>query len=86
MSQLNLFETQETNHPAQKLFYKVRFTNLYWKTQKDFIFTFNTEAQAAEALNKWLQKDRNNSGIIYQERKTDWAIKEDFKSNKQPLA
>lgn len=86
MSQLSLFETEETKHPAQKIFFKVRFTNLSWRTQKDFIHTYDKEHQAAEALNNWLQKDRYNSGIIYRERKTEWAIIEDLKNNQQPLA
>ena len=81
MSQLSLFETQKTDHPAQKLFFKVRFTNMLWRSHLDFIHTFNKETEASEALNSWLKKDRNNSGIIYRERKTEWAILEDMHNN-----
>lgn len=80
MSQLSLFETQKTNHPAQKLFFKVRFTNMLWRSHQDFIHTYNKETEASEALNAWLKKDRNNSGIIYRERKTEWAILEDMQN------
>ena len=81
MSQLSLFETEKPAHPAQKLFYKVRFTNMFWRSHQDFIHTFNNETDASDALNDWLQQDRNNSGIIYQERKTDWAIQEDMQND-----
>lgn len=81
MSQLSLFETQKTNHPAQKLFFKVRFTNMLWRSHQDFIDTYNKETEASEALNAWLKKDSNNSGIIYRERKTEWAILEDMHNN-----
>lgn len=81
MSQLSLFESEKPAHPAQRLFFKVRFTNMYWQSHQDFIHTFNNERDASDALNDWLQQDRNNSGLIYQERKTDWAIQEDMQKD-----
>ena len=81
MSQLSLFETDKPDNSAQRLFYKVRFANMYWSPHQDHIHTFNNETDASDALNDWLQQDRHNTGIIYRERKTEWAILEDMQNN-----
>lgn len=60
-NQLSLFDQQP--EPVKYL-YKVRFTNIYKRQCDDMTKTYNNEADAREALNKWKSKDAGNTGIV----------------------
>lgn len=77
MSQLSLFPKKPTAQPQdQKLWYKVRCSNVYKRISQDKIFTFATEQEAEMKLQEWNRQESGNNGYIYQERVTQAFLNE----------
>lgn len=74
--QLSLFPKQPTPAPQdQKLWYKVRCSNVFKRISEDQIYTFASQEEAQNKLDQWIKKDSGNNGYIYQERVTEAFLK-----------
>ena len=77
MSQLSLFPPKPTAKPQdQKLWYKVRCSNVFKRISHDKIFTFASQQEAQDKLDEWNKMEVGNNGYIYQERVTQAFLNE----------